>query len=67
MVLSLPLASCENLDDRYTTVFHPVVNDARVSIPAHVKRFSIKMFAFTRDKAVLKDQVRSLLTWLKNA
>lgn len=40
------------------TIFHPVVSDARVSVPSHVKRFSIKMFTFTRDEDVLKDEVQ---------
>uniref|UniRef100_A0A8C7LML5 ZP domain-containing protein n=1 Tax=Oncorhynchus mykiss TaxID=8022 RepID=A0A8C7LML5_ONCMY len=47
---------CENLDDRYI-VFYPVVADARVHIPAHVKRFSVKMFTFTTDETVLKEQI----------
>uniref|UniRef100_A0A8C8FPI0 ZP domain-containing protein n=1 Tax=Oncorhynchus tshawytscha TaxID=74940 RepID=A0A8C8FPI0_ONCTS len=47
---------CENLDDRYI-VFHPVVADARIHIPAHVKRFSVKMFTFTTDETVLKEQI----------
>ncbi|KAK6294993.1 hypothetical protein J4Q44_G00342190 [Coregonus suidteri] len=49
--------SCENLDDLYLTVFHPVIADTRVQVPAHVKRFSIKMFTFTKDEAVLKEQI----------
>ncbi|KAK6297179.1 hypothetical protein J4Q44_G00317620 [Coregonus suidteri] len=49
--------SCESLDDRYVTVFHPVVADSRVHVPAHIKRFSVKMFTFTRDENVLKDQI----------
>uniref|UniRef100_A0A4W5PP43 Zona pellucida protein AX 1 n=1 Tax=Hucho hucho TaxID=62062 RepID=A0A4W5PP43_9TELE len=48
--------SCENLDDRYI-VFHPVVADARVHVPAHVKRFSVEMFTFTTDETVLKEQI----------
>uniref|UniRef100_A0A6Q2ZEK4 ZP domain-containing protein n=1 Tax=Esox lucius TaxID=8010 RepID=A0A6Q2ZEK4_ESOLU len=49
--------SCENLDDRYLTVFHPVSADARIQVPSHVKHFSIKMFTFTRDETVVKGQV----------
>ncbi|CAJ1077005.1 zona pellucida protein AX 1 isoform X3 [Xyrichtys novacula] len=49
--------SCENLDDGYVTLFHAVESDARVPVPSHVKRFSIKMFTFTRDEEVLKDQI----------
>lgn len=30
-------------------------------IPSHVKRFSIKVFSFVKDKEVLKDQVEYLL------
>lgn len=50
--------SCENPDDLYLTVFHPVVADTRIQVPAHIKRFSIKMFTFTKDDAVLKEQVK---------
>uniref|UniRef100_UPI0037E90789 uncharacterized protein n=1 Tax=Semicossyphus pulcher TaxID=241346 RepID=UPI0037E90789 len=49
--------SCENHDDGYVTLFHPVVSDARVTVPSHVKRFSIKMFTFTKDEEVLKDEI----------
>ncbi|XP_020497136.2 uncharacterized protein zpax1 [Labrus bergylta] len=60
--LSLPswdiiVDSCENHDDSYVTLFHPVVRDSRITIPSHVKRFSIKMFTFTQDEAVLKDEI----------
>uniref|UniRef100_A0A667XZ09 Zona pellucida protein AX 1 n=1 Tax=Myripristis murdjan TaxID=586833 RepID=A0A667XZ09_9TELE len=48
---------CENLDDSYMTVIHPVVSDSRVTIPSHVKRFSMKTFTFTKDEEVLKDQI----------
>ncbi|XP_047430203.1 uncharacterized protein LOC124999364 [Mugil cephalus] len=48
---------CENPDDRYETVFHPVTSDARVPVPSHVKRFSMKMFTFTKDDEVLKDEI----------
>lgn len=49
--------SCENRDDSYVTTFHPVMSDARVAVPSHFKRFSIKMFTFTKDNEVLKDEV----------
>lgn len=49
--------SCENPDDSYAAVFHPVTMDTRVSIPSHVKRFSIMMFSFIQDDQVLKDEV----------
>nr|XP_046147127.1 uncharacterized protein LOC123990565 [Oncorhynchus gorbuscha] len=53
----LIIDSCENPDDLYLTVFHPVVADTRIQVPAHIKRFSIKMFTFTKDDAVLKEQL----------
>ncbi|TNN24966.1 Zona pellucida sperm-binding protein 2 [Liparis tanakae] len=49
--------SCENHDDSYVTVFHPVVRDARVLVPSHSKRFSMKMFTFTKDEEVLKNEI----------
>ncbi|KAJ4928996.1 hypothetical protein JOQ06_004617 [Pogonophryne albipinna] len=48
--------SCENRNDSYATIFHPVVSDSRV-VPSHIKRFSVKMFTFTKDDEVLKDQI----------
>ncbi|XP_024147461.1 uncharacterized protein zpax1 [Oryzias melastigma] len=48
---------CENPDDSYAAVFHPVMMDTRVSIPSHVKRFSIMMFSFIQDDQVLKDEI----------
>ncbi|XP_053192910.1 zona pellucida protein AX 1 [Scomber japonicus] len=48
---------CENRDDGYMTIFHPVVADARVTVPSHFKRFSLKMFTFTKDEEVLKDEI----------
>lgn len=39
------------------TIFHPVLSNARVAIPSHFKRFSLKMFTFTEGDEVLKDQV----------
>ncbi|XP_041661284.1 zona pellucida protein AX 1 [Cheilinus undulatus] len=49
--------SCENHDDSYMTLFHPVVSDSRITLPSHAKRFSIKMFTFTQDEEVLKDEI----------
>ncbi|XP_034088382.1 zona pellucida sperm-binding protein 2-like [Gymnodraco acuticeps] len=49
--------SCENRNDSYATIFHPVVSDSRVLVPSHMKRFSVKMFTFTKDDKVLKDQI----------
>ena len=57
-VLFFSLPSCENGDDSYATIFHPVVNDSKVLVPSHIKRFSVKMFTFTKDEEVLKDEVR---------
>ncbi|KAK9531426.1 hypothetical protein VZT92_010852 [Zoarces viviparus] len=48
---------CESPDDSHVTIFHPVVSDARVLVPSHIKRFSIKMFTFTKEEAVLKDEI----------
>ncbi|XP_035000615.2 uncharacterized protein LOC118099918 [Hippoglossus stenolepis] len=49
--------SCENRNDSYVTVFHPVTMDTRVAVPSHVKRFSMQMFTFTEDEEVLKDEI----------
>ncbi|XP_039981513.1 uncharacterized protein LOC120789089 [Xiphias gladius] len=49
--------SCENHDDSYVTTFHPIVSDDRVAVPSHIKRFSMKMFTFTKDEEVLKDEI----------
>lgn len=48
---------CENPDDSYATTFHPVAMDSRVSVPSHIKRFSMKMFAFVHDENVLQDEI----------
>ncbi|KAJ4919649.1 hypothetical protein JOQ06_027834 [Pogonophryne albipinna] len=48
---------CENRNDSYATIVHPVVSDSRVLVPSHIKRFSVKMFTFTKDDEVLKDQI----------
>ncbi|XP_054474087.1 zona pellucida protein AX 1 [Anoplopoma fimbria] len=49
--------SCENPDDSFVTLFHPVVSNARVLVPSHIKRFSVNMFTFTKDEEVLKDEI----------
>lgn len=54
------LNSCENFDDRYQTIFHPVALDDRVQYPSHIKRFGVNMFTFVKDDTVLRDQVREL-------
>ncbi|XP_067097631.1 uncharacterized protein [Osmerus mordax] len=54
---NLIVDSCANLDDPYSTVFHPVEFDSRVNIPAHVKRFSVNMFTFVTDEVVLKENI----------
>uniref|UniRef100_A0A3Q4AHM8 ZP domain-containing protein n=1 Tax=Mola mola TaxID=94237 RepID=A0A3Q4AHM8_MOLML len=51
------IIDCENRDDSYTTVFHPVVSDTRVMFPLHFKRFAVKMFTFTKDEKVLKEEI----------
>ncbi|XP_072218677.1 uncharacterized protein [Leuresthes tenuis] len=48
---------CENTGDSYATIFHPVVMDPRVSVPSHIKRFSITMFTFIQDEKVLQDGI----------
>ncbi|XP_056284891.1 uncharacterized protein LOC130203019 [Pseudoliparis swirei] len=49
--------SCENSDDSYVTIFHPVMSNARVLVPSHIKRFSMKMFTFTKAEEVLKNEI----------
>ncbi|XP_068610218.1 uncharacterized protein [Brachionichthys hirsutus] len=49
--------NCENREDKALTVFHPVEGDSSALIKSHVKRFSIKTFAFTRDEEVLEDEI----------
>ncbi|TNN77988.1 Zona pellucida sperm-binding protein 2 [Liparis tanakae] len=51
------LPSWDIIVDGYVTIFHPVVRDARVLVPSHIKRFSMKMFTFTKDEAVLKNEI----------
>ncbi|KAI3364225.1 hypothetical protein L3Q82_011030, partial [Scortum barcoo] len=48
--------SCANRDDSYVTIFYPVVSDARVAVPSLIKRFSVKMFTFTKEEGVLRDE-----------
>lgn len=57
-ILVFSFTSCQNRDDGYVTIFHPVVSDARVTVPSHIKRFSMKMFTFTKEEEVLKDEVK---------
>ena len=40
------LASCENTEDPFQVVVHPVSADARVKYPSHFKRFEVQMFSF---------------------
>lgn len=42
------------------------MSDARVTIPTHIKRFSVKMFTFTKDEEVLKDEVKYLYITFKS-
>ncbi|XP_030577152.1 uncharacterized protein LOC115774163 isoform X2 [Archocentrus centrarchus] len=48
--------SCENRGDTYVTVFHPVTENG-ITTQSHIKRFSVKMFTFTNNDEVLKDQI----------
>lgn len=52
--------SCANPADRYQIVFYPVVPDARVRYPSHVRRFKIEMFTFVKDDVPLHEQVTYL-------
>uniref|UniRef100_A0A8K9ULE3 ZP domain-containing protein n=1 Tax=Oncorhynchus mykiss TaxID=8022 RepID=A0A8K9ULE3_ONCMY len=54
---SLYTGSCENPGDPYRVVFHPVVADARVHFPPHVKRFEVYMFSFAEDAGEPSGQV----------
>uniref|UniRef100_A0A3Q4I106 Zona pellucida protein AX 1 n=1 Tax=Neolamprologus brichardi TaxID=32507 RepID=A0A3Q4I106_NEOBR len=49
------IVNCENRDDTHVTVFHPVKDN--IAMPSHVKRFSMRMFTFTNDNEVLRDQI----------
>ncbi|CAB1340504.1 unnamed protein product [Coregonus sp. 'balchen'] len=48
-MVPLYTGSCANPEDPYLVVFHPVVADARVHFPSHVKRFEVQMFSFTKE------------------
>uniref|UniRef100_A0A8K9V5F2 ZP domain-containing protein n=1 Tax=Oncorhynchus mykiss TaxID=8022 RepID=A0A8K9V5F2_ONCMY len=54
---NLIINGCENPEDPYRVVFHPVVADARVHFPPHVKRFEAYMFSFAEDVFVHCDVV----------
>ncbi|CAB1342683.1 unnamed protein product, partial [Coregonus sp. 'balchen'] len=41
----------------YRVVFHPVVADARVHFPSHIKRFEVQMFSFAKDLDYLSGQL----------
>nr|XP_061843343.1 zona pellucida sperm-binding protein 2-like [Nerophis lumbriciformis] len=49
--------TCGNHDDSYVALFHAVMPDQRVTVPSHIKRFSVKMFTFTKDNEVLKNEI----------
>uniref|UniRef100_A0A8C7R994 ZP domain-containing protein n=1 Tax=Oncorhynchus mykiss TaxID=8022 RepID=A0A8C7R994_ONCMY len=54
---NLIINGCENPGDPYRVVFHPVVADARVHFPPHVKRFEVYMFSFAEDAGEPSGQV----------
>uniref|UniRef100_A0A8C7SEN3 ZP domain-containing protein n=1 Tax=Oncorhynchus mykiss TaxID=8022 RepID=A0A8C7SEN3_ONCMY len=54
---NLIINGCENPEDPYRVVFHPVVADARVHFPPHVKRFEAYMFSFAEDALEPSGQV----------
>ncbi|XP_038818482.1 uncharacterized protein LOC120019232 [Salvelinus namaycush] len=54
---NLIINGCENPEDPYRVVFHPVVADARVHFPPHVKRFEVYMFSFVEDAVEPSGQV----------
>ena len=56
-LVPLSTGSCENPEDPYRVVFHPVVADARVHFPPHVKRFEAYMFSFAEDALEPSGQV----------
>ncbi|XP_062324228.1 uncharacterized protein LOC134025304 [Osmerus eperlanus] len=43
---NLIINGCENTEDPFQVVFHPVSADARVQYPSHFKRFEVQMFSF---------------------
>lgn len=53
----LIMNGCANPADRYQIVFYPVVPDARVRYPSHVRRFKIEMFTFVKDDVPLHEQI----------
>ncbi|MEQ2172786.1 hypothetical protein GOODEAATRI_024959 [Goodea atripinnis] len=59
IVVEIPIGSPDGYYkvENYTTVFHTVLVDDRVSVPFHYKRFSMKMFAFIQEAQVLKHEV----------
>ncbi|XP_031673155.1 uncharacterized protein LOC116352774 isoform X2 [Oncorhynchus kisutch] len=54
---NLIINGCENPEDPYRVVFHPVEADARVRFPPHVKRFEAYMFSFAGDAVEPSGQV----------
>uniref|UniRef100_A0A8C7HRL2 ZP domain-containing protein n=1 Tax=Oncorhynchus kisutch TaxID=8019 RepID=A0A8C7HRL2_ONCKI len=54
---NLIINGCENPEDPYRVVFHPVEADARVHFPSHVKRFEAYMFSFADDAVEPSGQV----------
>ncbi|TSR99429.1 Zona pellucida sperm-binding protein 2 [Bagarius yarrelli] len=53
----LVVNGCANPDDPYQITFTPVMSDARVQYPTHVRRFQIQMFTFIKDNMPLRDQI----------
>ncbi|CAM9426236.1 unnamed protein product [Lampetra fluviatilis] len=45
----LVINSCENANDNYVTIFHPVPINSSVPFPQNVKRFEVKTFVFEMD------------------
>uniref|UniRef100_A0A8C7ILZ8 ZP domain-containing protein n=1 Tax=Oncorhynchus kisutch TaxID=8019 RepID=A0A8C7ILZ8_ONCKI len=54
---NLIINGCENPEDPYRVVFHPVEADARVHFPPHVKRFEAYMFSIAEDAVEPSGQV----------
>uniref|UniRef100_A0A8C6TLE7 Zona pellucida protein AX 1 n=1 Tax=Neogobius melanostomus TaxID=47308 RepID=A0A8C6TLE7_9GOBI len=48
--------TCANPEDLYLTELLPVLSDVRGRLPAHIKRFVIKMFTFTQE-SIPSDQI----------
>uniref|UniRef100_A0A8C6WPG1 Zona pellucida protein AX 1 n=1 Tax=Neogobius melanostomus TaxID=47308 RepID=A0A8C6WPG1_9GOBI len=53
----LIMDTCANPEDLYLTELLPVLSDVRGRLPAHIKRFVIKMFTFTQEEHMLSDQI----------